>query len=281
MRRKLIFAIASIVMALAIAGSLKNPTSVHSVSPALTASGDLLWYRHDGRGDGSFKWADNNARKVDTGWDFKHLFYGGDGIIYAINANNDLLWYRHDGRDDGSVKWADDNPRKIGTGWNFKHVFYGGDGIIYAVNANNDLLWYRHDGRDDGSVKWADGNARKIGTGWNFKQLFYGGDGVIYAVSDTPATAAPTPRPGGLEPPRTEQLPTENVTCRDYAYRAIDQYKLTLKYPKCRVKNEGRWMSDYKAHYNWCLTATAAARINEQKERDKHLTRCGAQFTYD
>jgi hypothetical protein len=93
---------------------------------AINANNDLLWYRHDGRADGSFKWLDNNARKVGVGWDVKHIFSGGDGIIYAINADNDLLWYRHDGRADGSFKWLDNNARKVGVGWDVKHIFSGG-----------------------------------------------------------------------------------------------------------------------------------------------------------
>ena len=96
---------------------------------AINQSNDLLWYRHDGRNDGSFQWLDNNARKVGVGWDVKHIFYGGDGVIYAINQSNDLLWYRHDGRNDGSFQWLDNNARKVGVGWDVKHIFYGGDGF--------------------------------------------------------------------------------------------------------------------------------------------------------
>jgi hypothetical protein len=34
----------------------------------------LFWNRHDGRADGSFRWAEPTNRQVDTGWDFKHVF---------------------------------------------------------------------------------------------------------------------------------------------------------------------------------------------------------------
>ncbi len=37
---------------------------------------DLLWYRHDGRGDGSFRWAADEGKKVGNGWNFKNLFSG-------------------------------------------------------------------------------------------------------------------------------------------------------------------------------------------------------------
>jgi hypothetical protein len=148
-------------------------------------NGDLLWYRHDGQDDGSFRWAHSHGRKVGVGWDLKTVFSGGDGIIYGINETNDLLWFRHDGRGDGSFKWADSIARKVGAGWDFKDVFSGGDGVIYALTESGDLLWFRHDGRDDGSFRWADNNPRKVGVGWDFKDVFSGGDGVIYALTET------------------------------------------------------------------------------------------------
>ena len=151
----------------------------------LMDNGDLLWYKHVGRDDGSFRWADNDARKVGVGWNFRQLLSGDDGVIYAITDDGDLLWYKHDGRDDGSFRWADNSGHKVGVGWNFKQLLSGGDGVIYAITDGGDLLWYRHDGRADGSFKWADNNARKVGVGWNFEQLLSGGDGVIYAIQVT------------------------------------------------------------------------------------------------
>lgn len=40
------------------------------------SGGDLMWYRHEGRGDGAFQWAFNEGKKVGVGWDMKHLFSG-------------------------------------------------------------------------------------------------------------------------------------------------------------------------------------------------------------
>lgn len=146
---------------------------------AINAQGDLTWYRHLGREDGSFRW--DNPAKVGTGWDkFEHVFSGGGGIIYAIEpaspaapfhgrpsaSGGRLLWYRHLGRDDGSVEW--DGPHAVGTGWSgFERVFSGGNGVIYAVKphvdavihangestpaSGGDLMWYRHLGREIGT----------------------------------------------------------------------------------------------------------------------------------
>jgi hypothetical protein len=151
---------------------------------ALKDNGDLLWYRHDGRGDGSFVWASDSGRRVGNGWDVKQVFSGGDGVIYALKDNGDLLWYRHDGRGDGRFVWAPGAGRRVGNGWDVKQAFSGGSGIIYALMDNGDLLWNRHDGRGDGSFVWASDTGRKVGSGWNVKQAFSGGSGVIYALLD-------------------------------------------------------------------------------------------------
>ena len=63
------------------------------------------------------------AEKVGTGWGgFKHVFSGGNGIVYAIDpvvearlnlsggttpaSGGDLWWYRHVGWEDGSFRWG-------------------------------------------------------------------------------------------------------------------------------------------------------------------------------
>jgi hypothetical protein len=163
------------------AGGPKTPPGVLYT---VTSNNDLLWYRHVGGFDGTFKWAFPDGKKVGIGWAFKQLFSGGDGVIYALTDDNDLLWYRHDGRGDGTFRWAFPDGKKVGIGWAVKQVFSGGDGVIYAITNNNDLLWYRHDGRNDGTFRWAFPDGKKVGTGWSFKHVFSGGHGVIYAITN-------------------------------------------------------------------------------------------------
>ncbi|MGE3976414.1 MAG: tachylectin-related carbohydrate-binding protein [Nitrospira sp.] len=151
------------------------------------SGGRLLWYRHDGRGDGSFTWAQGSGSRVDGSWNkFNQVFSGGDGIIYAIEhvepdprtgarTGGHLLWFRYDRRDDGSFTRAPGFGNQVGRGWGgFKQVFPGGDGVIYAIQENGDLLWYRHDGRGDGSFVWAQGSKNRVGNGWNFSHVFAG-----------------------------------------------------------------------------------------------------------
>ena len=187
--------------------------TTHSV-PA--SGGDLMWFRHVGREDGSFRW--EGPKKVGTGWgELTQVFSGGDGIIYGVTpivqpgvrmepdgtthsvpaSGGDLMWFRHVGREDGSFRW--EGPKKVGTGWGeLTQVFSGGDGIIYGVTpivqpgvqiegttrraSGGDLMWFRHVGREDGSFRWE--GPKKVGTGWGeLTQVFSGGDGIIYGVT--------------------------------------------------------------------------------------------------
>lgn len=181
------------------------PTPAKGVIYGVTLNDDLLWYRHEGRNLGNFRWTFSEGKKVGVGWNFKQVFSGGDGVIYVITprveasmhtgldrkgnpvgghpaSGGDLMWARHVGWKDGSFRW--EGPLKtVGIGWaGFKQVFSGGDGIIYAITDNGDLMWYRHLGREDGSFRWAFSEGKKVGVGWNFKKVFSSGDGIIYAT---------------------------------------------------------------------------------------------------
>jgi hypothetical protein len=80
----------------------------------------MLYYRFTGMKDGSRTWA-VSARKIGNGWNFKQVFAGDNGSIYAIKSNGDMLYYRFAGMKDGSRTWAV-SARKIGNGWNFKQL---------------------------------------------------------------------------------------------------------------------------------------------------------------
>jgi hypothetical protein len=212
--------------------SLPLETPTQGLIYAVAGNGDLLWFRHEGRNDGSVRWTANHGRKVGAGWgNFQQVFSGGDGVIYAVQpvveashhvtggftpaSGGELWWFRHDGRNDGSFRWTDNHRRKVGAGWgNFQQVFSGGDGVIYAVDpvvegsihatggsttaSGGDLWWFRHEGRNDGSFRWTDNHGRKVGSGWgSFQRVFSGGDGIIYAVNPAIAADGTTPASGG------------------------------------------------------------------------------------
>jgi hypothetical protein len=152
----------------------------------IAASGGRLdWARHLGRDSGTFVWDGPHA--VGKGWGaFKHVFSGGNGVIYVVEDSGDLTWWRHLGVEDGSFRW--EGPRKVGTGWGgFQHVFCGGDGVIYVVEDSGDLTWWRHLGVEDGGVRWE--GPHKVAAGWgNLEHVFGGGGGVIYTI-DAPTEA--------------------------------------------------------------------------------------------
>jgi hypothetical protein len=108
----------------------------------------------------------------------KHVFPGGDGIIYAVNQKNQLLWYRHLGFADGTDQWqtSPDPKGYIGENWDMQHVFSAGSGVIYAVNNQAQLLWYRHLGFVDGVDRWQTTPDPKgyIGESWNMNDVFAG-----------------------------------------------------------------------------------------------------------
>ena len=148
-------------------------------NPSPYISGRLLFYRdltQNGTGDVS------NPSVIGLGgWqNFKFLFSGGNGIIYAVDQDGRLLFYR-DTTQNGTGDVA--NPSVIGQGgWqNFKFLFSGGNGIIYAVDQAGQLLFYR-DTTQNGTGDVANPSVIGLGGWQNFKFLFSGGNGIIYAV---------------------------------------------------------------------------------------------------
>lgn len=162
-------------------------------------SGELLWYRdlvRDGSNGlrGEQGWAPNSGSRINVNWNgFKHVFSGGDGIIYAVRETGELLWYQDLLRDgsngeNGERGWASGSGSQIGIGWNgFEHVFSGDNGIIYTIG-NADLRWYQDLVRDgsngeNGESGWADNSGNLIGGAWgDIQQVFSGGGGVIYGI---------------------------------------------------------------------------------------------------
>jgi hypothetical protein len=51
-------------------------TETNGIIYAINQNNDLLWYRHDGRNDGTFRWAFNEGKKVGNGWNVKQVFSG-------------------------------------------------------------------------------------------------------------------------------------------------------------------------------------------------------------
>jgi len=140
---------------------------------AITQQGVLRWYRHkkfqEGAGlqdEGSW----DGGRDIGSGWqNFKQVFGGCNGVIYAITQDGILKWYKHTGYRDGNTLWQ--GPKDVGHSWHtFKQVFGACDGIIYAIAQNGVLYWYKHTGHSDGSFAWE--ATKDVGIGWqNFTSV--------------------------------------------------------------------------------------------------------------
>jgi hypothetical protein len=181
--------------------------------------------------------------------------------VYGIMENGDLGYYDFQGMNSGNPKWGRIN-KGIGTGWNFRQVFSGGEGVIFAVADNGDLMYYRYLGMNTGDNRWGP-VGKKIGTGWNFAHVF--------------AELRPVDVPGPETPIHDVLPPDDDPRCEGYARSAVEQYRLTLNNPKCRVNPDPRWQADYRAHYGWCMSNPGEEALeNENKLRVDHLVRCGA-----
>lgn len=130
------------------------------------------------RFDGSFHW--HGPQQVGSGWTFKRIFSGGDGVVYAIRQDGKLFWYRHLGFKDGARSWSE--AKEVGSGWgHFKDVFSLGQGAVYAVTLDGTLLLYQQKGFETGEKNWYP--ARTVGSAWNqFQEIVQAGNGVILAI---------------------------------------------------------------------------------------------------
>jgi len=149
---------------------------------AVYNNGQVVWNRHQGRDDGTFRWALEKGLNVANAFNkmffFRaaHVFAGGTPvIIYAIMDDGDLVWFRHDGWDDGSARWQGDQGKTVGVGWHVTAaISLRNTHYVYAVMPDGDLLWNHHAGAQDGTFRWALDTGKPVGTGWNVKHAFSG-----------------------------------------------------------------------------------------------------------
>ncbi len=128
----------------------------------------------------------NGPLQVGKGWDqYKKIFSGGDGVIYAIRQDGALMWFRHNAYETGGGPEQRDawsTSKQIASGWgNYKDVFSTGGGDIYAIQNDGYLVEYQHNGYLTGESNW--GVARTVGLGWqNFRQVVPAANGVLLAI---------------------------------------------------------------------------------------------------
>lgn len=63
---------------------------------------------------GEATWESDHAKKVGSGFNYTHIFSGGNGVIYGVKSDGTLTWIRHTGWE----TWA--APRfLVHTKWEF------------------------------------------------------------------------------------------------------------------------------------------------------------------
>jgi hypothetical protein len=155
----------------------------------ITASGDVLWYRHDGWSSGTADWAATKGKKINDNWSFpayKMVFGGRQGIIYGITEAGDVMWHRHDGWSSGAL-WTTTTAggKKVGDHWTCPRAISGSEGIIYGIKSNQDkgqMLWYRHDGWSNGEFVWEQNSGTRINEGFTFPNVIASSQGAIYGI---------------------------------------------------------------------------------------------------
>jgi hypothetical protein len=139
----------------------------------VTKDGRLLWYRHNGWGNGSAAW--DGPVQVGSGWNgVKKVFPGAEGVIYAVDANGDLWWYRHLGYKTGANTWQGWR-NLVGTGWGgFKKLVGGSpDGVIYGILPDGQVRWYRHIGWLNGTAAWDPYGGTVVRFGWAYQKFVF------------------------------------------------------------------------------------------------------------
>jgi len=116
---------------------------------AITADGELRWYRHDGWFNGAKVWtAGDGGRLVGTDWNrFERVLPAADGVIYGITGEGELHWHRHTGWADGTDGWHPHSGARVGNGWNILKTAFampGSDGTRPAPSPVQLALLSKH-----------------------------------------------------------------------------------------------------------------------------------------
>ena len=66
--------------------------------------------------------------------------------------------------------------------------------------------------------------------------------------------------------------------CKNYANRAVWQYKVMRSTPSCQQPPSNFWHADRTLHFEWCLTAHPHAVNDQSHERDSQLSACNPSY---
>lgn len=157
---------------------------------ALYADGRLKWFKHNGRNDGTYNWADGNGREIGSGWQIHPTVLASqDGQIFGFCGDGTIWWHKWvlTNAATGAGYWAPGTNNIIHRGFGqYSYVFGGWDGIFYAVDAHGDMYWFRYLAGDgsNGPGAWANGGVgQKIASEQrDYDGYFADQQGVIYGL---------------------------------------------------------------------------------------------------
>lgn len=154
------------------------------------ADGRLKWFKHLGRDNGTYNWADGDGREIGSGWQIHTtVLASADGQLFGLCGDGTLWWHKWvlTNALTGEGHWAPGTNNIIHRGFGeYASVFGGWNGVFYAVDEQGDLYWFRYVAGDgsNGPGAWAnDGVGRKIASGKRDYDMFLADvDGIIYGV---------------------------------------------------------------------------------------------------
>ena len=153
-RREILLTGTSVAAAAVLLDGISPALAGKSATPiyAIRQNGDMLFYEHTGVDDGSPNWP-IQAAQIGNGWDFRQVFAGDNGAVYAIRRTarcfSTSMRVSTTARPTGRFQAV-----QIGNGWDFRQVFAGDNGAVYAIRENGDMLFYKHAGFNDGLPNW-------------------------------------------------------------------------------------------------------------------------------
>jgi hypothetical protein len=66
----------------------------------------------------------------------------------------------------------------------------------------------------------------------------------------------------------------DQSACRDYAERAVLQYKDMRNVKGCKRDDDARWNGNFNKHKNWCLDKPESLLESEDRARGEYLAKC-------
>lgn len=155
---------------------------------AINEVGDMFMYRDVAPQALNQVPRQKQAVKIGTGFNYRHMFSGGNGIIYAVNDAGKLDYFKFDGiKPDGTIHWEKEGvKREIGSDFFFKQMVSIASGVLLGFKEDGNIFYYRLlRFKPDGTPEWENGGqGKKAGRDFHYKHYLSDGNNIIYAIDE-------------------------------------------------------------------------------------------------